>query len=184
MTPVHMRRSFLREERFQNVHLSKSNRENCDSDKDAPNHDSLIKFLSSVSTLSLPQSVVGLIINDCIQILVNLREITYLRTSSSFVRLKIARILFARLGPRRRGTESSVRPATGESPSFTMARLRTAISCPTMHPRIDLRFLSPARRCLYPLCPLCIRRRTRVFVRMPWRMGKPCLSFPPVMRRT
>ena len=37
-----------------------------------------------------------------------------------------ARILFARFGPRRRGTESSVRPAMVESPIFTTARFSTA----------------------------------------------------------
>ena len=73
-------------------------------------------------------------------------KMTYLRTSSSFVRLNRDRILFARLGPRRLGTESSVSPVMAASPVLTTTRLRTAMSCPTMHPRIDLRLRSPARR--------------------------------------
>ena len=53
-------------------HLSKTHREYCNSDKDTPDHDPLIQLLSSVSTLGLPQSVVCLIINYCIQILMYL----------------------------------------------------------------------------------------------------------------
>ena len=46
------------------------------------------------------------------------RRITYLRTSSSFPRLNKRRILLARLGPRRRGTEESVRPGISASPKI------------------------------------------------------------------
>ena len=48
-------------------------------------------------------------------LLVKVREMTYLRTSSSLVKLKSLRMLLARLGPRRRGTVSSVRPGMGLS---------------------------------------------------------------------
>ena len=58
-------------------------------------------------------------------------------------RLKSLRILLARLGPRRRGTVTSVSPGRGCSPFFTMATDRTARSDPTMQPRTDLRRLSP-----------------------------------------
>ncbi len=44
------------------------------------------------------------------------KTLTYLRTSSSLVRLNSFRILEARLGPRSRGLLSSVRPGTSDSP--------------------------------------------------------------------
>merc|ERR1711911_174805 len=53
-----------------------------------------------------------------------------------------------------------------------------------MHPRTDLRLLSPSRLSRKQLCPLEKRRRTRPVVRIPCFMGNPCLSFPPAIRKT
>ena len=50
---------------------------------------------------------------------------------------------------RRRGGEGGgerVRPGSSASPFFAITRFSTAMSCPTMQPRTDLRLRSPVRR--------------------------------------
>ena len=54
------------------TNLSKAHRKYCYSDEYAPDHDPLIQLLCPVSALSLPQTVVGLVINDGVQVLVDL----------------------------------------------------------------------------------------------------------------
>merc|ERR1712070_583292 len=55
-------------------------------------------------------------------------------------------LLLARLGPRRRGIERSVRPGISPSPFLTMTKLSTARSEPTMQPRAERLWRSPVRR--------------------------------------
>ncbi|GIL56630.1 hypothetical protein Vafri_11969 [Volvox africanus] len=112
--------------------------------------------------------------------------VTYLRTSSSFDRLNILRILLARLGPRMRGFSSSVRPGSSCSPFLTITKFRTDRSGDTTQPRTDFRRRSPFLRPwpLKPWSPGVIRRRTRLLVRTPCFMAKPCLSWPPAIFRT
>merc|ERR1711968_97871 len=74
------------------------------------------------------------------------RRTTYLVTSSAFSRLNILRMLLARLGPRRRGIERSVRPGISPSPFLTMTKLSTDRSEPTTQPRAERLWRSPVRR--------------------------------------
>lgn len=74
------------------------------------------------------------------------RLITYLRTSSSLLRLKNFRILVALLGPNLLGNTESVKPGISPSPCLTITKERTAISGPTIHPRTDFLRRSPVRR--------------------------------------
>merc|ERR1719188_1651417 len=69
--------------------------------------------------------------------------ITYWHTSSSLVRLNSFLILEALLGPSLRGMVLSVSPGISDSPFLRIAKFRTARLPSTMHPRTDLRFLSP-----------------------------------------
>lgn len=50
------------------------------------------------------------------------------------------------LGPSLLGRTWSVKPGMSFSPCLTMTSARALTSAPTMHPRTDLRFLSPSRR--------------------------------------
>ena len=69
------------------------------------------------------------------------------------------------------------------SPCLTIIRLRTDRSGETMQPRTDFLRRSPVLR-PYPrkqLSPGFMSRRTRPGTRTPCFMGKPCLSWPPMI---
>ena len=78
-------------------------------------------------------------------------------TPSSFLKPNNLLSLVSLLGPNLLGTWTSVTPASSASPFLTIAKARTLMSCPTMHPLIDFRFLSPVLRGLYPLWPFFMR---------------------------
>ena len=52
--------------------LSEADGKYCYGDENAPDHDSLIELLGPVSALSFPQTVMSLVINHCVQVLVDL----------------------------------------------------------------------------------------------------------------
>jgi len=57
-------------------------------------------------------------------------------------------------------------------------------SGPTMQPLMVFRFLAPSRRGLKQFMFLLNKSLTRVLVKTPCIMAKPCLSLPPPMRTT
>merc|ERR1719323_2131321 len=65
-----------------------------------------------------------------------------------------------------------------------MAMDRTERLPSTMHPRTDFLLRSPSLRGREQVVPFFNRSLTLPLVRIPCFMGKPCLSLPPVMRRT
>mmetsp|Transcript_8465 Transcript_8465/g.12408 ORF Transcript_8465/g.12408 Transcript_8465/m.12408 type:complete len:219 (-) Transcript_8465:68-724(-) len=112
------------------------------------------------------------------------RRTTNLRTSSFLSKLKSFRMWLARLGPNLRGSIVSVKPSMSASPFFTMSKFMTARSGPTMQPRTDFRLRQPLRRSRKQDIPFLKSNLTRLLVRTPCFMGKPCLSLPPEIRRT
>ena len=63
--------------------------------------------------------------------------------SSVFLSAKSFLILLALFGPNLLGISVSVNPGISAYPFFEIKSDKTAISCPTMHPLIDLLLLSP-----------------------------------------
>jgi hypothetical protein len=80
-------------------------------------------------------------------LVVNVRRyvLTYLRTSSSLLRLKSLRILEALFGPLILGFSMSVKPGRSFSPFFTITKFSTDRSGLTMQPRTDFLRRSPLR---------------------------------------
>jgi hypothetical protein len=63
--------------------------------------------------------------------------------SSVFLSAKSFLILLALLGPNLLGMSVSVSPGISDSPFLEIESERTAMSCPTMQPLMDLLLLSP-----------------------------------------
>ena len=63
--------------------------------------------------------------------------------SSVFLRAKSFLILLALFGPNLLGISVSVNPGISLSPFLEIERDKTAISCPTMQPLMDVLVLSP-----------------------------------------
>ncbi|RNA22549.1 hypothetical protein BpHYR1_030886 [Brachionus plicatilis] len=78
---------------------------------------------------------------------------TYLRTSSSLVKLNSFLILLALLGPRTLGTILLVKPSISCSPFFTITKASTLKLLSTMQPLTDFRLRSPLRLSLKNLFP-------------------------------
>jgi len=69
---VHLGRLLVREEGLQHKHLTKTDEKDCNCDKNTPDHYSLVQVLRPLTTLSFPESMMGLKIYDRVEVLMDL----------------------------------------------------------------------------------------------------------------
>jgi len=104
--------------------------------------------------------------------------------SSPFLIANNFLILLTLFGPNLNGHYTSVNPGISSSPFLTIYKDTTFKSYPKIHPLTDFLFLCPSLLILKVFYPSAIKILTLPLTMIPYLIGNPYLSFPPVILNT